>query len=1368
MKNKLLGYVKNHLYQIAPALLVVLLGVAGWFGHPATLTWFLAHLGAVSWILCFVFLRLGWALVNTRRKQALRETKSTQYVPKSLLPPFKQSWRDWFDLFFLVDTKKRRIFNLVFTVLIAAIVIFMPVGRSAKDAPPLTDIANISQGWEVELDSLALLLIPVFAPLIWLSVVALRSHAVTKQRVTNIELIYNMAANILKYPRKARNIRREEMAFQSANSAIQVKKWAGITKPEVFWVSAPVTLDVEDQESWNKLQSNLDKRLPAENGWHFEFDPQGRGVTVMPSQYPLSIIWDGEQHPDPLTFYVGADLDSPGELLEFRFSDTSPHSATVGGTGSGKQTKASDYLAGIKNGVVGFYRNYEYNIGDYLFDPETGMPTRITAFSDWMQAQVYRVHLSDGSYKDVSGDHRWTTWDRAARRSEGRGKTERAREGWLSADQIAVLTAEAENPSDDHISLKELATLAGLNQPNKAMYDLAKAVGVSKEQTILKECHYSAQTFEQRQKVVVFNDRQETLNSLLTYYEATANRKVLAKKREQIKALATVGASDITSSELKEGFRTDWSNVSRSLVRAGVAPGVREARMVKVTVPEKTVMKEHGVVNYYPRRDMCLALAQMGAEPWHDQRHLRSMPKVRTTSEILETLHVGEYTNHSLKVTAPVRFPERDLPCHPYVFGAWVGDGATNAVKARTTIWATEDSELFDEVRALEPSLSFTHYRDKPSGNSADHHVVGLRDILPEHAVRRDDAWAKSGLRKQIPEEYLMASVEQRWALLQGLMDTDGSVNKTGNCEFYQSDRELAEQVRSLVLSLGMVASLREKDAGYVNDAGERVTCRVAWTVAFTPPAGVQVFRLARKQERLDASADLRSDPLLSHRFIVDVEVLDTVERMRCIAVDAPSHQFLLGDDFVPTHNTSVTEAIVAQAATKPMPWSDPEDPIYAQIYIVDPKGPFANRWENRPNCHVVNGTRDKKNADGDDISGIEAMEEMVSHFSDEMNRRGKIIDDAGLAKWLDFSDEEKRKLRLAPAFICLDEYLDHTDKLTSKSEQGERDNTARQVLTEQVLLIARKGRSYGFHIMLIAQMANMTAIGSALMRQLIARIIMGNMDASAYQSFFGTTEVPLLPTQRSNGKGIPGRGRLMNAPGQKIHRLQAFWFGGDENSETLDKHLPKSSAGGRRSGEEEEPYMGEEPDELEEVEVEESTPAPEPPPAAEKPKAKPKKTPPKPKKTDVADASELFGKKADSAPEPDEEDEGLEECVVDGHRSSTVRACDNPKCSNKVCAAHKQSPDGVMWVCPDCAKKHILTRMKLGSFYPWAKKAAESKGGSVTWAKSSSGVEVLVRMDGVELVKVTSDGKEVEALNGQATVQGVTAARKMVTESLS
>lgn len=1372
--SKILNTLKSSARIAVPLLIVLGLGAFGYLGFPWSVEWLLAHMGVVLLVMIFPLLRLGWALVNNQRKQEARDPKNKSIVPKPMLRPFGQAWRDWFDLTWMVDSIKRRIFNLIATVVTVAATVMVPFGRTAPDAPTITSFNDLSAGWSLDTPyGKAGIAIAIGMPLLWLAIIAFRAHSVTKEREGAIEMIYNISASCLKYPRKSTRVRPDEMAFQTPRGAIDVKKWKGLTDPEIFFVAAPISMDINDKEKWNTLQANLETKLPSDTGWHFEFDPRGKGATVMPASYPMSVLWDGEQDDDPLTFLLGADLDNPGEFLRFTFGETSPHSATVGGTGSGKHLVSLTIIATPN----GFVKNEDLNIGDQLIDPE-GNITNIIAFSDWVEKPIYRMHYSDGTFFDCSDTHRHVTYDRAARRSESRNKTERKRQGWLSDEAIAILNAEADTcDPTDHISLKELATLAGLNHVNKAIYDLADAIGASKEQTILKECYYAEQVVEQKQEVVVFSDRKETLTTLSAYYKGARNQNVRANALK-VESLLETDRPDLTSVELRQVLDTDWSNISRTLQRAGIDTGVKEKRTVALKVPAKTVMKESGVINFYPRRDMCRELARMGSEPWHDQQHLRNMPKVRTTQEILDTLKVGEYVNHSVHVTEPVKYPERTLQCHPYVLGAWLGDGVTTAVRQSTTTWSSSNPEVLEELIRLGP-ITANLYKEpadiSPISKTTVHLVQGFRDILPADAVRPSDK-RKSGIMKQIPDAYMFASVEQRWALLQGLMDTDGSVNKEGNCEFYQSDKHLAQQVRSLVASLGMVATIHEKQGVYKDCNGDNVDCQVCYTVAFTPPPGAKVFRLERKQSRLDSSNDLRREYVNQHRYIVDVEVLPQTGRMRCIAVDSPTHQFLVTDQYVATHNTSVTEAIVAQAATKPMPWSDPSDPIYATIYIIDPKGPFANRWVDRPNITVVNGTRDTVNDDGDPISGIEAMQEMVDRYVDAMNERGHLIDSYGLAKWLDLPEEVLRRERLAPWFICLDEYLDHTDKITGKSEQAERDNTARQILTEKVLLVARKGRSFGFHIMLIAQMANMTVIGNALMRQLIARIIMGNMDAPTYQTFFGTTEVPVLPTTRvvdGKRKGIPGRGRIMNAPGQDIHRMQAFWFGGRENSDTLDKHLPRSGAApaGPEMAEadiddyivdEHGPVVALTPENVAEETINDKpVPKPEP---EESPAPAPQQ-PPKSPKVEVVNADDLFGEEQPEAPKPVQGK--FEPCVVCETTTKMTKPCANPKCENYVCIEHHKSPDGVMWACPTCAKSHVLTKMRLGTLYPEIKSKAEKAGGTAIWSKKTGKVEVSVRVDNVEIVKITGSPEGVEGMDGNSVVNTPADIRKMVTAAL-
>lgn len=259
---------------------------------------------------------------------------------------------------------------------------------------------------------------------------------------------------------------------------------------------------------------------------------------------------------------------------------------------------------------------------------------------------------------------------------------------------------------------------------------------------------------------------------------------------------------------------------------------------------------------------------------------------------------------------------------------------------------------------------------------------------------------------------------------------------------------------------------------------------------------------------------------------------------------------------------SSFAEIVLAQAGIKPMPW-DPT--LYADCQIIDPKGPFANRWENRPNMTVTNGAVDVVDEFGETMSGVVAMAMHAEKLLKELERRSNVQQGyKGIATWIDLPDEVKKSEKFRPMIIVMDEFLDHVTKDSSKSEQAEVENAARDRIVYITGQIARKGRSLGLHLILIAQDGKMTDIGSALVRQMVARIVLGNMDRNAMARMFGEgADLGILPTARLvNGrlKGIPGRGRLMNAPGQAIRKVQIAWFGGSQNLDALDNFLPRAT----------------------------------------------------------------------------------------------------------------------------------------------------------------------------------------------------------------
>ena len=302
-----------------------------------------------------------------------------------------------------------------------------------------------------------------------------------------------------------------------------------------------------------------------------------------------------------------------------------------------------------------------------------------------------------------------------------------------------------------------------------------------------------------------------------------------------------------------------------------------------------------------------------------DQGAKQTWPAVRTTAEIASSLTVrsggDERPNHRVPVAGPLELPDADLPLDPYVLGCWLGDGHTG--KPQITTMDTEIVGAFadagwslDEAR---PAGSATTYviRSPLDATPNAGQVGGRRMLAFTRALRACGLWeprpkgstdAPSG--KHIPSPYLRASTKQRLALLQGIMDTDGHAGVGATCELAMSNRRLVADTRELALSLGYkVGPLRHKRSNFGTDV---------WRITFSAPEAV--FRLARKvdaQQLID-----RPNSTTRWRVIKDVRPTDPVP-VQCITVDSPSHLYLAGHDFIPTHNTAFALGLAANSAMK-------------------------------------------------------------------------------------------------------------------------------------------------------------------------------------------------------------------------------------------------------------------------------------------------------------------------------------------------------------------------------------------------------------------------------------------------------------------
>jgi phage terminase large subunit-like protein len=153
---------------------------------------------------------------------------------------------------------------------------------------------------------------------------------------------------------------------------------------------------------------------------------------------------------------------------------------------------------------------------------------------------------------------------------------------------------------------------------------------------------------------------------------------------------------------------------------------------------------------------------------------------------------------------------------------------------------------------------------------------------------------------KHVPLQYLTGSIEQRLELLRGMMDTDGTVNKSGlHAGVGFVNERLADAAYQLVVSLGMIARKRIK----MLPETDLKPSRPFYGVEFRPKRGkLNPFRLARKRDRVTETPRSQASRKTMRR-VLSITYTGT-QRTRCIAIDHPSQLFLAGDALIPTHNT--------------------------------------------------------------------------------------------------------------------------------------------------------------------------------------------------------------------------------------------------------------------------------------------------------------------------------------------------------------------------------------------------------------------------------------------------------------------------------
>ena len=270
-----------------------------------------------------------------------------------------------------------------------------------------------------------------------------------------------------------------------------------------------------------------------------------------------------------------------------------------------------------------------------------------------------------------------------------------------------------------------------------------------------------------------------------------------------------------------------------------------------------------------------------GIATWEDYvlttKELLQQPLLHT--KLRNKQHRGTTSKSLVKVRniLPIEYPKKDLPIDPYTLGVIIGDG-----RIRKDCGSVELTVHKDELSHYHEQIPYEFgalYKD-PRSNAVTQSIRGLGKDLKAMCLN------VTGKHKFIPASYMRGDISQRLALLQGLMDTDGTVSLNGRLSFTSSSYQLTDDLACLVRSLGGMA-------GKIRKHTQAQAYRVEFWIELNP------FRLERKAARF----------IPKQKFPAVVSITKIAdEPSQCIAVDNEERQFI-AECYFRTHNTGVRGA---------------------------------------------------------------------------------------------------------------------------------------------------------------------------------------------------------------------------------------------------------------------------------------------------------------------------------------------------------------------------------------------------------------------------------------------------------------------------
>ena len=271
---------------------------------------------------------------------------------------------------------------------------------------------------------------------------------------------------------------------------------------------------------------------------------------------------------------------------------------------------------------------------------------------------------------------------------------------------------------------------------------------------------------------------------------------------------------------------------------------------------------------------------------WNGKYESKEIREIElTTEELFKLTQNKSYRTNRCRIKNrfSVPFDKREVPIDAYTLGFLLGDGSLTKT-SKHKAYFVQTTEDYESIKHL-----FPYKVDKQSGIT---YAVNIPDA--KQIIKDLNLLDKTSDNKFIPDCYKYNTEEIRLAIINGLLDTDGSITKDcGVIEYSSKSYQLAQDVRWILFSLGINNSLHTK----------QIKGNTYYRVyIYCSGNDDRLFCMPRKKKRVSIK---KLTPFALSKVLYTY--IDKVERIedkvsKCVTVDAEDHVYMIGD-FIETKN---------------------------------------------------------------------------------------------------------------------------------------------------------------------------------------------------------------------------------------------------------------------------------------------------------------------------------------------------------------------------------------------------------------------------------------------------------------------------------